>query len=173
MPEATPAPSTDRVVSEMEIAAPPERVFEALVDEKQLVKWWGSEPSVELIRFEMDARVGGQWRFESKPREGEDHGVSSQQLGANKGTSFQAHGQVLELERPRRLAYTWIANWHQHPTRPTTVTWELERKGPGTLVRVVHSGLSQEPATSRDEYGGGWDGVLGLLQGYLAPAKTT
>ena len=49
----------DAVVAEVDIAAPPERVFEALTEANQLFAWWSTEPSVELSLFEMDARVGG------------------------------------------------------------------------------------------------------------------
>ncbi len=41
-------PEQDAVSQEIEIAAPPERVFRALTDPKQLFAWWGKEPSVEL-----------------------------------------------------------------------------------------------------------------------------
>ena len=35
----------DELVVEVEIAVPPERVFQALTDAKQLFAWWGKEPS--------------------------------------------------------------------------------------------------------------------------------
>jgi uncharacterized protein YndB with AHSA1/START domain len=165
MPEKPPSHS-DRVVSEIEIAVPPERVFEALVDEKQLARWWGREQSVELVRFEMDPRVRGRWRYESKARPGGEETASSRQLRKNGGTAYQAHGEILEIERPRLLVYTWIANWHADPEAVTTVRWEIERMAAGTLVRVIHSGLASEPA-SREEYGGGWKGVLELLARFL------
>ena len=64
----------DELVVEVEIAVPPERVFQALTDAKQLFAWWGKEPSVELSVFEMDARPGGRWRFQCKPAAGAGHG---------------------------------------------------------------------------------------------------
>ena len=60
----------DAVVAEVDIAAPPERVFEALTEANQLFAWWSTEPSVELSLFEMDARVGGRWRFQRQARAG-------------------------------------------------------------------------------------------------------
>ena len=33
----------DAIVAEIEVAAPPERVFAALIDPKQLMQWWGGE----------------------------------------------------------------------------------------------------------------------------------
>jgi uncharacterized protein YndB with AHSA1/START domain len=54
----------DEVVAEIEINAPRERVFRALVDSKELPQWWGAEPSVEMKVYDFDARVGGRWRYE-------------------------------------------------------------------------------------------------------------
>jgi uncharacterized protein YndB with AHSA1/START domain len=147
----------DEVVAEIQIAAPRERVFHALVDSKQLFEWWGAEPSVELKFYDFDARVGGRWRYECADRTGR---------AINRVTEFKAHGEVLELDPPRLLVYTWIANWHEHPEQPTTVRWELESTKSGTRVRVTHSGLANEPVARKD-YSQGWDGVFKLLENYL------
>ena len=166
MPESKAAPEQDRVVQEIEINAPPERVFQALVEQEQLHVWWGAEPSVELSTFEMDPRVGGRWGFECTPRAGHSHGEVGEQARRRGANSFVAHGEILELERPRLLAYTWFANWHADDKRRTVVRWELEPTQGGTRVRVTHSGLAQE-AVARKDYSGGWVGVLGLLKNYM------
>src|SRR5689334_14826520 len=46
----------------VEIAAPPERVFRALTDGDEVVRWWGSPETYRLTDFAADVRVGGQWR---------------------------------------------------------------------------------------------------------------
>lgn len=159
--------TTESSVScEIEIAATPERVFQALTDAKQLFAWWGKEPSVELSVFEMDARPGGRWRFQCRPAAGANHGAVGEQLQHNGVDQFEVHGEVLEYDPPRALAWSWIANWHQHPAQPTTVRWQLTPTPKGTLVRVTHSGLENEPV-SRKDYGSGWKGVLQLLANYL------
>src|SRR5512135_3761899 len=96
-------PAQDAVTCEIEIAAPPERVFAALTDPKQLFAWWGQEPSVELSVFEMDARPGGRWRFQCKPVPGAAHGAVGEQLQRNRAQEFEAHGEVLEYVPPRLL----------------------------------------------------------------------
>ncbi|HYX68140.1 MAG TPA: SRPBCC domain-containing protein [Terriglobales bacterium] len=164
------ATEQDRVVQEIEIAAPPERVFQALVEQDQLHVWWGAEPSVELSSFEMDARVGGRWGFECTPRAGHSHGEVGEQMRKSGANAFLAHGEILELERPRLLAYTWYANWHADAKRKTVVRWELERTKGGTRVRVTHSGLAQE-AAARKDYSSGWVGVLGQLKNYMESRK--
>jgi uncharacterized protein YndB with AHSA1/START domain len=147
----------DRVVAEIEIAAPREDVFRALTDQKELFVWWGSEPSVELKSFELDPRVGGQWSFHCLDRAGRP---------VNGVTDFRVHGEIVEMEPPRLLAYTWIANWHEHPEHPTLVRWELDETRGGTRVRVTHSGLGDEEIARKD-YTGGWPGVLALLERYV------
>jgi len=160
-----PSPGPDAVVCETEIAAPPERVFEALTDPKQLVAWWGQEPSVEIAKFEMDARPCGRWRFRWKPAPGADHGAVGELLRRNGAKEFDAHGEILEYVPPRLLVCSWIANWHEHPTQLTLVRWELAPIPNGTRVRVTHSALKNEPIVRKD-YGSGWMGVLRLLKSF-------
>jgi uncharacterized protein YndB with AHSA1/START domain len=156
----------DAVTREIEIAAPPERVFRALTDAKQLFTWWGSEPTVDLTVFNMDARKGGKYEYRCKPKQGADFGEVGENLKNSGSGEFICHGEVLEYDPPRLLVWSWMANWHEHPDTPTVVRWELTPTRNGTLVRVTHSGLGQEPV-SRKDYGQGWVGVLGLLKNYL------
>ena len=159
----------DLVVSEIKIAAPPERVFEALTDARQLFAWWGKEPSTALSVFDIEPRRGGRWRFRCSPVPGADQGDGFEQLRRNGANEYEAHGEIVEFEPPRLLVWSWIANWHADPTRPTTVRWELTPVKAGTLVRVTHSGLSQEPLARR-EYGPGWANMLGLLRASFSGA---
>ena len=166
MSTSKPAPDQDSAACEIEIAAPPERVFQALTDPKQLFTWWGKEPSVVLTRFDMDGRKGGKYRFECHAAAGASHGEVGEQLKRNEAKQFECYGQVLEFDPPRLLVWSWSANWHEHPEHATTVSWELTPTAKGTRVRVTHSGLRNEPI-SRKDYGQGWVGVLALLQSYF------
>jgi len=62
--------------------------------------------------------------------------------------------------------WSWIANWHEHPSQRTVVRWELTATPKGTRVRVVHSGLTNEHVARKD-YKDGWVGVLRLLEDWL------
>jgi uncharacterized protein YndB with AHSA1/START domain len=147
----------DAIVGEVEIAAPPDRVFQALTDPKQLLQWWTSgECPVKLWKF--DARPGGKWTFQTE----DSHG----KLTINSVSQFQAEGEILEYDPPRRLAYTWIANWHADRAVRTVVRWELTPAGKGTRVKVTHSGLASEPVARKD-YSGGWPGVLEQLKKHV------
>lgn len=152
MATATITPDQDAVVGEIEISAPPERVFRALTDSAELMRWF-NDTSCPVKFWEMDARRGGRYRYATEKGKVVINGVSE----------FECHGEILEYDPPRLLVYTWFGNWHDEKTRRTIVRWELTSKGAGTHVKVTHSGLSNEPAARKD-YSGGWVGVLENLK---------
>ena len=152
MPTTIITPDQDSIVTQIEIAAPPERVFQALTDAQQLKRWFGS-PECPAKVWEMDAGPGGHYRYVT------EKGA----VVVNNVSEFECHGEIVEYDPPRVLAYTWIANWHDDLTRRTIVRWELTPKSTGTLVKVTHSGLTQLPIARRD-YAGGWPGVLEMLK---------
>jgi uncharacterized protein YndB with AHSA1/START domain len=145
-------PDNDAVVTEIHIAAPPQRVFQALTDAQQLLRWF-TDPGCPAKLWEMDARPGGRYRYVTEKGTVVVNGVSE----------FECHGEILELDPPRLLVYTWIANWHDDKSRATVVRWELTPEAAGTRVKVTHSGLAQESAARKD-YSGGWVGVLEMLK---------
>jgi uncharacterized protein YndB with AHSA1/START domain len=145
----------DAIISEVHINAPAERVFQALTDPRQLLRWWTSE-ECQTEFFEMDARPGGKWRF----------GTKKSNLNVNGVNQFFCQGEVLEFDPPRLLVYTWIANWHDDKTRRTLVRWELTPTKDGTQVKVTHSGLAEE-AVARKDYSGGWPGVVEALKKFV------
>jgi uncharacterized protein YndB with AHSA1/START domain len=146
MSKAVVTSDRDAIVSEIDIAAPPERVFKSLTDEEETRR---RSPGLGL--FEMDARVGGRWRLEMRPPQ------------AFRGVSVIRHeGEILEFEPPRLLVYTWLANFHDDPKHTSIVRWELTPTATGTHVKLTHSGLSTEP-DAKTAYTGGWPGVLEAL----------
>jgi uncharacterized protein YndB with AHSA1/START domain len=155
MAEAVITPNQDAIISEVQINAPAERVFQALTDPRQLLRWWTSD-ECPTEYFEIEARPGGKWRFGSKPSKLVVNGVSQ----------FFCEGEVVECDPPRLLTYTWIANWHDDKSRRTLVRWELTPAKGGTHLKVTHSGLSQE-AVARKDYSGGWPGVVQALKQFV------
>jgi uncharacterized protein YndB with AHSA1/START domain len=134
-------PDLDTIVSEIDIAAPIDRVFAAIADAEVVRR-----RTPQLSAYEMELRVGGRW-FLEMPHQ-------------YKGFSLIRHeGEVLEYDPPRVLAFTWLANFHKDPRKPSIVRWELTKTGSGTHVKVTHSGLASEPDSAK-EYAGGWPGVL-------------
>jgi uncharacterized protein YndB with AHSA1/START domain len=155
MPSTLITPDQDAIVSEIEIAAPPARVFQALTTGAELKRWFTS-PECPVKFWEMDARPGGQYRYAT------EKGT----VVVNNVSEFECHGEIVEYDPPRVLAYTWLANWHDDVTRRTVVRWELTPTKTGTRVKVKHSGLAQEPAARKD-YAGGWPGVVDMLKKFV------
>lgn len=52
MPATSLTPDGDAVIGEILIAAPPERIFEALTDPTQLMQWWGQQGYVPFEALE-------------------------------------------------------------------------------------------------------------------------
>ena len=147
MPNTTVSPDHDTIISEIDIAAPADLVFRGICDAETVRR---RTPQLDV--FEMELRVGGKWCLEirmPKPY----HGVDV----------IRHDGEILELDPPRLLVYTWLANFHKDPKHRSIVRWELTKTKSGTHVKVTHSGLASEPAASKD-YAGGWPGVLEELK---------
>lgn len=143
----------DEIVSEIEIAAPPERIFRALTDAEQLKQWFRS-PECPPKLWEMDARLDGKYRY-----------ATEGSTAINGVNDFECHGHITEYDPPRVLAYTWFANWHDDRTVRTLVRWELTALSGGTHVKVTHSGLSNLPVARKD-YTDGWPAVVEMLKNF-------
>jgi len=160
MPAAIITTDQDAVVSEVEIAAPPSRVFSALTDPAQLTQWFAGNESCQAKLWQMDARQGGSYSYASEHNAAVVNGVRE----------FKCYGEILEFDPPRVLTYTWIGNWHLDKLRTTVVRWDLTPTATGTHVKVTHSGLTQEPA-AREDYRGGWPGVINNLKRFVETGK--
>jgi uncharacterized protein YndB with AHSA1/START domain len=150
---ATSKISPDEIVSEIHIAAQPDRVFQALVDPQQIVKWWGQGGVYRCTQFDGDVRTGGRWRCAG--------------VGPD-GGRFEVTGEYLEVDPPRILSYTWIASWTGDVK--TAVQWELVPMNQGTLVRIRHTGLAAHPEVAQSYRG--WPRMLGWLQAFLEKGET-
>jgi len=153
-------PDQDALVTEIEIAAPPERVFRALTDSSELTRWFTS-PECPVKFWKMDARLGGRYSYATEKGS----------IVVNSVGEFECHGEIVEYDPPRRLAYTWFGNWHDDTSRRTVVRWELAPVSKGTHVKVTHSGLANLPIARKD-YTGGWPGVLDMLKGFVEREST-
>jgi len=160
-------PDQDTVVAEIFIAAPPERVFEAMTDPNQTSQWWGQKGMYRITERTADFRPGGKY--------------SSVGVGAD-GTSFRVDGEYLEIDPPRLLVQTWIASWSGG--LKTIVRWELEPRtvhglqhggpqkvGTGTLVRVRQEGFATAPKAAI-EHAQGWARVLAWMQAFVERGET-
>jgi uncharacterized protein YndB with AHSA1/START domain len=153
MASMTITPDHDAIVSEIYIAAPPERVFQALVEPQQVLQWWGQAGIYRCTEFQSDLRAGGKWR--------------SAGVGPENGP-FIVAGEYVEVDSPRLLVYSRVASWTGDVK--TAVRWDLERVEEGTLLRIRHSGLSAHPEVARSYRG--WPRMLGWLQFFIEKGET-
>jgi uncharacterized protein YndB with AHSA1/START domain len=167
MATATIAPDQDAIQAEVFIAAPPERVFQALTDPAQMPNWWGQQGMYRITEFQAELRAGGKW--------------SSVGVGAD-GASFKVEGEYLEVDPPRLLVYTWTYSFGGQ--LKTIVRCELEprevhglqhrgpqKMGTGTFVRLRHSGFAGHPDDAKD-HSRGWVSVLTWLQSFAEKGET-
>src|ERR1700739_370686 len=94
-----PASQSDTIVQEITINAPAERVFEALTNPDQRVKWWGAEGRFQTTHMESDLRPGGKWIMRG--------------IGVG-GKPFSVRGEYRKLERPHLLVFTWLPDWQEN-----------------------------------------------------------
>src|SRR5688572_5990862 len=122
-----PPPTT--VLLARRLAAPPERVFDAWLEPQKIAKWMtASSNEDEIKHVAVDPRVGGTFSF----------------LVARQGQEIEHLGGYVEIDRPRRLAFTWNAITPREPSGPKTsgngtlVTLDFAPAGTGTELRLTH-----------------------------------
>lgn len=127
------------VAQELTIEAPPETVYEYLVDAERFLEWMAVEAT-------LDATPGGGLRW----------------THANGDT---CSGHYVELVPHRRIVFTygWERPEVEIPPGSTTVEIHLTAEDGGrTRLRLLHSGLDDLAA---DAHHGGWHHYLGRLAG--------
>ena len=148
------APSTEPIIEEITIDAAAERVFEALANPEERVKWWGAEGSFQTTSMESDLRPSGRW--------------SMRGLRAN-GHPFTIVGEYREIVRPRLLVFTWLPDWQDNAS-VSLVRIDLEEHDGVTTVRLTHSGLTAEALRTGHR---GWPQILAWLRAQAERLDTT
>lgn len=139
---------SETVVLDVEVTSPIERVWHALTDPATLSKW---------MLFKAN---------DFKPVVG--HAF---QLRESPGWDGVVDCEVIEVDEPHRLAYTWASGGESTLRHATVVTWTLtEADGGTTRLHLEQSGFRPE---AKQEIGGakaGWKYMLNELQSVLASA---
>ena len=133
------------IVQEITIKAPAARVFEALADPAQRMKWWGQKGRFETTNAESDLRLGGRWLMS----------------GMGMGRPFKVEGVYRIIERPRVLAFTWLPSWDEEATE-TRVRFDLDEQDGVTRVLDPFR-FATEGSRARHQ---GWPQILGWLRSY-------
>lgn len=99
--------------------APPEKLFDAWLDPDSVGRWLFATPEGTMERVELDPRVGGRFL-----------------IAERRGDALAEHfGEYLEIDRPRRLAFSFAAVRDSGYTR---VTITIEPDGDGSRLTLVH-----------------------------------
>jgi uncharacterized protein YndB with AHSA1/START domain len=128
--------------------ASPEEVFDAWTNPEVLKRWWAVHPDGKTPVADVDLRVGGRYRLSMENPDGERHTVG---------------GEYREVERPKRLVYTW--QWELDSGEPgdiSSVTVEFIERGDHTDVVLEHTGLPDPD--SRDRHARGWSACMEIFR---------
>lgn len=132
-----------------------ERVFDAWLDPAK-VRLWSSQPvpgrlPADIRRIEIDPRVGGGFTFSDMREDGE-----------------AVHwGTYLEIDRPRKLVFTWFTSEEEERENSSLVTLTIEPLDSGCRATIVHS-MDERWAEWVKQTEKGWDTMLGQIALQLA-----
>jgi len=127
---------------------PPERVFDAWLDPETVRNWFG--PGLgEMTRVEVDPRVGGSFSFVQR-RDGED---------------IDHIGEYLEVDRPRRLVFTWGIAGESSPD-DSRVALDFVPLPNGSEVTLTHE-MHPDWADYVDRCEASWAKMLDAMAGTI------
>jgi uncharacterized protein YndB with AHSA1/START domain len=118
------------------LPAPRAVVYREWLDPEALMDWMCPRPA-RPIGIDLDPRVGGAIRIDIE----ED------------GVVFSVTGRYLELDPPRRLAFTWTCSTWPDPTWDSVVTVTLEPEGEDTTTMTIHHALPSDLGAAHED---GW-----------------
>lgn len=143
-----PTSTGDTIVQEIRIKAPAERIFQALTDPEERVRWWGAEGRFRATHMESELRPGGKWAMRGTG------------MG---GRPFTVSGVYREIDRPRLLIFTWLPDWQENAAE-SLVRIDLVETNGVTTVRLTHTGLTSEDARASHR---GWPDILAWLHSHV------
>jgi len=111
-----------KVVITHSFSASPERVFDAWLDPETIGKWMFSPTLLEqeVVSISLDPRVGGSFSF----------------VVRRQGKEIDHIGKYLEIDRPRRLVFTW--GIRQDSGDSSRVMLDIVAQGTGCELTLTH-----------------------------------
>jgi uncharacterized protein YndB with AHSA1/START domain len=122
-----------------EIAAPSEDLFDAWLDAESLGAWLRPD-GIRETRAETDPRAGGTFRI----------------VMVDDETSIVHSGTYREIDRPRRLVFTWSSPATKF--RDSIVTVTFQPTSTSTVVEIHQVGLPDDEAMA--SHRAGWSDAL-------------
>lgn len=125
---------------------PAEKVFDAWLDPAVARRFLFTAPGGEVVRCDIDARPGGRFTIVDRRDDGD----------------IEHLGAYLEIDRPRRLVFTFAVP--QFDPTETTVTVEIAPEGDGCRLTLTHTDVPPEWVEQDRE---GWTMIVGALEAAL------
>jgi uncharacterized protein YndB with AHSA1/START domain len=135
------------ITVQYKINAPLEKAWNALTDKNEMKSWY-----FDIRDFVLE--TGKEFNF-YEPGEAK---------------KYHHQCRILEIVPNWKLKYTW--SYPEFSDAVTTVTWELQEEGSGTLVTLTHDNIegfdSLGENFSRKSFTEGWNGIIGQsMKNYL------
>ena len=130
-------------------AHPAEKVFDAWLNPALARRFLFTTPDGEVVRCEIDARVGGRYTIIDRRPKNDTHFTGD----------IEHVGEYLEIDRPRRLVFTFgVPRFEPGFTR---VTVEIAPDGDGCILTLTNDDVPADWAESNHE---GWTMILSSLE---------
>jgi uncharacterized protein YndB with AHSA1/START domain len=137
---------TDITVTRM-IPAPPEKIFDVWIDPKSPGgPWFGAD------RVILNPVVDGLFYLAAKHQD----------------RTWPHYGRFVQLDRPRRMEYTWMSEGTKGAESVVTLTFEP--RGDETEVTLRHSGVPDDEMGRKHKDGWAW--VLDMLAQGMAARRS-
>jgi len=125
--------------------APPEAVFDAWLDPAKAGKFLFATPDGEMLKVEIDPRVGGRALIVERRASGDAH----------------HHLQYEVIDRPHRLVFLFRADPAEEG-QWTRVSIDIAPKGAGSTLTLTHE-MDPQWAAYEDQTRKGWTTILESL----------
>jgi uncharacterized protein YndB with AHSA1/START domain len=133
-----------KVIVRRVLPAPPDVVYDEWLDPVGMIEWMCPRPA-RAVKIALEPSVGGSLRIDI-----EDGGLS-----------LYVTGTFVELDRPRRLRFTWSCSDWADPSVQSLVTITLEHHGVSETMMTI--GHEQLPPEQVDRHQCGWVTIAAQL----------
>lgn len=131
------------------LPAPPHIVYEEWLDPVGMLEWMCPRPA-RAVKISLEPLVGGTLRIDVE----------------DGGCSLYVTGTFVELDRPRRIRFTWSCSDWADPSVQSLVTVTLEDHGADETMMIIEH--EQLPAEQVEDHRRGWGTIAVQLGDAIA-----